>query len=243
MDKITPATFVSGYRPTKGTKKEREKQCGLLAKMSDGKPHILVIEDFSQVFGKRKDTRGEVLADFRKLFDGEFVAAYGNEVHFAWKGKIGVIACSTGVYDREMGTQSKFGDRFLVVRSTTGDAIHSAERAGRNSSDTQKMRRELKEAFSRIDSLDLPKESPELSLDARTLISKLTAFVARARTPVPRDELKRETEALPEIEGTGRMSAQLHQLLRGLVVYREKKEVTEEEPREAPGRERALGAC
>lgn len=228
LDRITPSTFVSGYRVA-GKQRGKPKQFGLLAKMSDGEPHVLVIEDFSLIFGKRRDTRGEVMADLRKLFDGRYVAPFGNDVYFEWRGKVGVIACSTGVYDREMGAQSKFGDRFLVVRSSTGDAIHSAERAGRNSSDSQKMRRELKEAFSGIDSLKLPEKSPDLSLDARTLISRLTAFVARARTLVPRDEYKREMEALPEIEGTGRMSAQLHQLLRALMVYREKEVVTEEE--------------
>ncbi len=228
LDRITPATFVSGFRLA-GKPKKKPQQYGLLAKMSDGKPHIIVIEDFSLIFGKRRDTRGEVMADLRKLFDGRYVAPFGNDVYFEWRGKVGMIACSTGVYDREMGAQSKFGDRFLVVRSTTGNAEGVAERATRNAPNTKKMRDELAKAFQTLDELTLPKQSIELTLDVRTVIAKLSSFVARARTVVPRDTYRREVEAIPEVEGTGRMGSQLSQLLRGLTVYRERKEVTEEE--------------
>ncbi len=233
IDKITPSTFVSGFKadPTKKKKKGdgngHSEQVGLLHKMMDGKAHMLVIEDFSTVLGKRKEVKGEVMSELRKLYDGEYTAHYGNEVFFDWHGKIGIIACSTGVYDREMGVQSAFGDRFLVIRQLVGDPVVMAERSGRNSEESGKMRNELEMAMSKLDRVKIPERAIELNLEVRTMVARLTAFVSISRTQVLRDSFRREVEAVPEPEGTGRMGAQLHQLLRGLCTLRGHKQVTE----------------
>lgn len=237
VDKIGPATWVSGFKP--GAKRRRKRpngadpgelaQYGLLAKMMDNKPHMVIVEDFSTVLGKRRDLKGEVFSDLRKLYDGEFRADFGNGVIMDWHGKVGMIVCSTGTYDDQVGDLAQFGERFTVWRAFSGDDVQVAERSGRNSERTEQMRRELAGAMLRIDRVKLPKGSVELSLDSRTLVSRLTAFVALCRTPVPRDPYKRDIVSIPEPEGTGRLSAQLHQLLRGLVVLYGHREVTQRE--------------
>jgi hypothetical protein len=226
VDNFTTATLASGYS-TESARGKRKEDYGLLKKMMDGRPHIITINDFSTVLKGRYDVRDKVMSQLRRLYDGKFDASYGNDVNLDWKGKIGIIACSTGVYDREMGAQSAFGDRFLVCRTITGDAVQIAEKSGRNSADSENMRAELRKAMKLIDKVRIPKTELKLPLGVRTLIARLTAFVARARTQVPRDQRSRAIVGMPEIEGTGRASAQLHQLLRGLMVLRNVKTVSE----------------
>jgi len=233
VDKFTRATFASGFRPDGNVPKVNGEgtlaEYGLLAKMQDGKPHILTIEDFSSVFGKSSDQKSEIMSDLRRVYDGKYEVPFGNGVNVLWKGKMGLIACSTGQYDTEMGAQSKFGDRFLVYRNLPGDPVAVAEKAGRNSEETDRMRLQIQEAVSKIDKLRIPKKPIDLPLPVRTVIARLCAFVARCRTQIPRHPYSREVEGLPEIEGTARMSAQLHQLLRGIVIFRQTKTVTDAE--------------
>jgi energy-coupling factor transporter ATP-binding protein EcfA2 len=239
VDKIGPATWVSGFKPGEKTRRRKRPNgssgpgevahYGLLSKMMDGKPHIAVVEDFSIVLGKRRELKGEVFSDLRKLYDGEFKADFGNGVVMDWKGKLGMIVCSTGTYDDQVQDLAAFGERFTVWRPPAGDQILVAQRSGRNSENTKQMRAELGIAMAKLDRFRLPTGSVNLSLDARTLVSQLTAFVALCRTVVPRDPYKRDIITIPEPEGTGRLSAQLHQLLRGLVILYEHSEVT---PRE-----------
>lgn len=227
VDNFTAGTLASGFREEKGGRKEGD--YGLLKKMMDGKPHIITIGDFSTLLKGRYDVRDKVMSQLRKIYDGTFDATYGNNVRVEWRGKIGLIACSTGVYDVEMPAQQAFGDRFLVCRSTPGDPVAVAEKAGRNAASSQTMRRELRGAMKKLDKIGLPSKEVQLPLDVRELLSRLTAFVARARTQVPRDVRSKEMTAVPEIEGTGRMSGQLHQLLRGMMVLRNSKVVTEDD--------------
>lgn len=227
IDNFTAGTFASGFREEKGGRKEQD--FGLLKKMSDGHTHIITISDFSTLLKGRYDVRDKVMNQLRVLYDGKFDAVYGNNVVIEWRGKVGMIACSTGVYDVEMSAQQAFGDRFLVCRTHPGDPVAIAEKAGRNAEFSEQMRKELRAAMKKLDKVKAPKESVKLPLDVRLLIAKLTAFVAKARTQVPKDSLTREIIAVPEIEGTGRMSGQLHQLLRGLMVLKRSKIVTEDD--------------
>lgn len=233
VDKFTKSTFASGFRTDDNDPKINGEgtlaEYGLLSKMQDGKPHILIIEDFSSVFGKSSDQKSEIMSDLRRVYDGKYEVPFGNGVNVLWKGKMGLIACSTGQYDTEMGAQSKFGDRFLVYRNLPGDPVAVAEKAGRNSEETDRMRLQIQEVVSKMDKLRIPSKSLDLPLPVRSLIARLCAFVARCRTQVPRDNYTREIIGVPEIEGTARMSAQLHQLLRGIIIFRQIKQVTEAE--------------
>lgn len=214
VDGISPATFASGYKESKAS----NKRFGLLEQMSDGKPHLVVVKDFSTVLQKRLDQRGEILGQLRCFYDGKYTWPYGNDVTVCWEGKMGMIVCSTGQYDKELRSLATFGDRFLVFRPLEGRRELIAERAARNSSNSQKMEAALRKAYGLLDQTNLPKEV-KVSLEARRLIAELSDFVTRARSIVPRHPYTREIEDLPELEGTARVAVQLTQLSRGLMVY------------------------
>jgi len=224
VDGITPATFVSGFKESK----KSTRRFGLLEQMQDGKPHLVVVKDFSTVLQKRPEQRGEILGQLRNFYDGKFCQTFGNDVTIAWEGKLGMIVCSTGQYDKEIRSLATFGDRFLVFRPQEGKREHVAERASRNAGDTKAMGSALRNAFSALDKVKLPK-AVRVHLDGRRMIAELSDFVTRARSTVPRHPYTREVEDLPELEGTARVAVQLTQLAKGLMAYFERKEISDQD--------------
>jgi hypothetical protein len=221
---FTRGTFMSGYKVS-----DKDKNVyGLLQQMMDGKPHMVLINDFSSVLNKKWDDRSEIMNQFRYLYDGEWDASYGNDVFIRWRGKVGMVVCATGEYERTIGAQAAFGDRFLVCRSAPGDPESIAEKATRNASETEKMRKALNSGMRLVDKVKVPKTQVKLSLDSRQYIAQLTAFVCIARSSVPRDA-RNALSGVPEIEGAGRTAGQLSQLLRGILLLRGRKEPTLEE--------------
>lgn len=225
IDGITPATFVSGY---KGSKRDRGHH-GLLDRMRDGKPHLVVVKDFSTVLQRRLDMRGEILSRLRDLYDGRVHVPFGNDLTVDWQGKLGMIVCSTGQYDKEIKSLATFGDRFMVFRPKGGVRASVAERAGRNAGKTDAMQKALEKAYSSLDNVKVPKKDLELRLEARQMIAGLADFVTRVRSQVPRDPYRHELIDLPELEGPARVSVQLNQLAKGSMVYFGREEVTNED--------------
>lgn len=223
LGRITPATFVSGFK----TSKTSSEHHGILSQMTDGQPHMIVVKDFSTVLQKRQEVRGEILSGLRDLYDGEIDAFYGNKLSIAWRGKVGMIVCSTGQYDKEIKALSTFGDRFLVFRPLEGKRKPLAERAARNAGQIDKMRIDLEKAYSLLDKIKIPRKEIWVSLEARNMIASLSDFVTRARSPISRDWRTREVDELPELEGTARVAVQLNQLARGVVLYHERDKVEE----------------
>lgn len=215
VDAMTPATFASGY---KSSKKDRGHH-GLLDQMMDGKSHLVVVKDFSTVLQRRQDQRGEILSQMRDLYDGELTVPFGNDVHVHWEGKLGMIVCSTGQYDKEIKSLATFGDRFLVFRPTEGIRDAVAERAARNAGQTPKMRRELEHAMAQLDNIKLPRKEIIVSLEARRAIAGLADFATRARSQVPRNPYNHSVVDAPELEGPARMAVQFTQLARGSMLY------------------------
>lgn len=215
VDGITPASFVSGYRDPKA----KTKRFGLLEQMQDKKPHLVIVKDFSEVLQKRPEQRGEILAQLRNLYDGKYTKPFGNSLTpVTWEGKLGMIVCSTGQYDKEIRSLATFGDRFLVFRPREGKREHIAERASRNAGDMKEMEGALRKACGTLDKINIP-PTLRVALDGRRMIAELADFVTRARSIVPRHPYTREIEDLPELEGTARVAVQLTQLAKGLMIY------------------------
>ena len=223
IDGLTPATFASGFRISK----KSTQRFGLLAQMDDGEPHMIVVKDFSTVLQKRADQRGEILGQLRNLYDGKYFHPFGNDVTVSWRGKLGMIVCSTGQYDKELRSLAVFGDRFMVFRPPEGSREHVAERAGRNAGLAKEMELALRGAYGLLDSIKIPKASPRVPLGARRMIADLADFVTRARSQVPRNPYNRSVEDLPEIEGTARVAVQLNQLVKGLMLYFEREAIVD----------------
>jgi hypothetical protein len=85
---LTPAALLSGT-----PKKQRNKGAkgGLLPKIGDF--GILVLKDFGSVLSMRPDTKAEILAALREIYDGSWTRHIGTDggLTLTWSGKLGLI--------------------------------------------------------------------------------------------------------------------------------------------------------
>lgn len=83
---LTTNTFASGQTRT-------GKETSLLHKMKPGS--VLVFKDFTSILSKNRESKGEIMAQLREIFDGKYTKRTGTGDDIVWEGKIGAIAGST----------------------------------------------------------------------------------------------------------------------------------------------------
>src|SRR5262249_41785289 len=89
---------------------------GLLQKI--GMFGFLVLKDFGSILSMRPESKAELLAALREIYDGKWtrvVGADGGKV-LQWSGKTGLLFGCTRVLDSYHGVIGELGDRFLLCR-------------------------------------------------------------------------------------------------------------------------------
>lgn len=223
LSTLTPQTLVSGWRAEGG-----KGRSSLLNRL---KPNaVLILKDFTTVLQLRPDSRGQILAQLREVYDGVLDASYGTGADVRWRGKIGIIAGVTPIIDTALPYEKMLGERFLSLRMVQPPSERAALRAMKNAGKEYNTKRALYEAVATflaaprppIDEVQVPYRC-ELQLGA------LANFISRARTTVHRDSHSREVDALVEPEGPGRLSRQFHLLVRTLASVRGRRESSAED--------------
>jgi hypothetical protein len=211
---LTPAALLSGT-----PKRQRDKSAkgGLLRKI--GEFGILVLKDFGSILSMRPDSKAEVLACLRELFDGAWTRHLGTDggQTLAWSGKLGLIFGATEAYDDHHSVIASLGDRFLLCRlhrSYGGQLKKAFDHTGAS---TKKMRGELAGAVAGLFAAKLP-EPPKLSDEEFDRFDNVIALAVRLRAHVTRDRYSREIENIHGAEGPGRLGLALERLLAGLTV-------------------------
>lgn len=135
--------------------------------------------------------------------------------------------CSTPNYENETTARS-FGERFVLWKMKPAGPRAVALRAMKNASSSEQQQKELAEAMELLNSIAVPKT---VNLGQRVLdvLADEVVFAAKARTPVLRHNYTREIDEIPSEESTGRISGQIAQLMRGLLVLRGLSEPHEED--------------
>ena len=205
LSNLTPSTLVSGILP-----KGQNEDPSLIYKI-DGK--IIVLKDFTTILSMRSEPQGEILAQFREIYDGQYTKAFGNGKVVNWNGKVGLIGACTPVYDKHYSVIGSLGDRFILYRTETTDKTLSGRQAQRIVGHEEEMREEIKKAvhnfigqFAGMDNIHLDND-PALN----KMIVALACFCAYARCPVERN-YRSEIEYLPMPEGTPRLVKQFMQI-------------------------------
>jgi hypothetical protein len=211
---ITPGGLLSGSTP----KKDQDKQArgGLLQQI--GAFGIIMVKDFGSLMDMRPDTKAEMLAALREVFDGAFTRHLGTDGGrtLAWRGKAGFVFAATGAFDQHHSVITAMGDRYLLCRVAPVDGHEQFNRALEHvGAATERMRKELAEVVARLFSGRTPEPRP-LSLEERGRIGRIVSLVVRLRGVVERDRYTREIEAVPGAEGTARLGLSLERLLAGL---------------------------
>lgn len=182
MDQITAQTFISG-QIVKGEDDDLPPP-GLLGRIgSDG---VIVYPDFSTIMAMKQEAQASILADMRRIYDGELRKEYGtanNLKNRMWKGRITVAVAATPDVDTHYGVFQTLGERFVMIRWGRPDGLEAALCA--MNQDGTAARVALQEAVCAL-LYNLPDLEPILMTDMQSKIAALADVVTRARTHVQR---------------------------------------------------------
>jgi hypothetical protein len=170
----------------------------------------------TSILSMNRDTRSQVLAALREVFDGRWHRDIGSEGgrRLTWQGRLVVIGAVTTAWDQAHAVIASMGDRFVLVRIDSADNRREARlQALRNVDREPAMRAELADAVGGLLKAAYPRTD---DLTDKQLLAVLDRadLVTRARTAVERDYAGHVICAhAPEMPT--RFAKQLAQLIRG----------------------------
>lgn len=211
---LTPAALLSG---TPKREIVAGAKGGLLRQT--GEFGILILKDFGSMLSMRPDTKAEVLAALREIYDGTWTRRLGVDGGriLAWTGKLGLIFGTTEAYDDHHAVIGSLGDRFLLYRLGAPGNGQLRKALDHTGASTKIMRDELATAVAGLLS-DLPLQPPRLSEDEFQRLDAVVALTVRLRAHVNRDRYSREIESVHGAEGSARIGLCLERLFAGLCV-------------------------
>lgn len=207
----TVAGLLSG---SPDREKDKGSTGGLLRQISDY--GILLSKDFGSVLSAKPETRAEVMAALREVYDGSYhrvLGANGGK-RLDWQGKCGLIAGVTPTIDRHATVMGAMGERFVLLRLPEVDPSEQARRALGHARGGSEMRAELAQAVATL--FEEPLKTPEDGAGDDERLIDLAVLTARCRSAVERDNYTREIELIPAPEGPGRLVVVLSLLRDGL---------------------------
>jgi Bifunctional DNA primase/polymerase, N-terminal len=210
---LTPAGLLSG---TPRKQRAAGARGGLLQQL--GAFGILAIKDFSSILSMHPETKAELLAALREIYDGAWTRHIGTDGGrtLSWKGKLGVVFAGTGIIDSYHAVIGSMGDRFLLTRLAPAPGKTQFVRAtAHKGAAVKQMREELAQAVAQLFASRRAEPTP-ISTEEIDDIGNTIALVVRLRGAVERDRRTRELEAVYGAEGTGRIGLALERLLAGL---------------------------
>lgn len=218
LSALTPATLISGQKPTEKSKPS------LIFKLTN---KTLILKDFTSILSMRHEPRQEVISQLREIHDGQYIKAFGTGNTITWRGKMGLIAACTPIWDKYYSVIGAMGDRFLIYRSNTDDVEKMGMQAQKMVGQERQMRKELKTAFHKFINQLNSMKNVEFKKDdtINRQIVYLACFCASARCPVERDSYTRNIQYQPEPEGPARLTKQFMQLGAALAIAHGKNKI------------------
>jgi hypothetical protein len=166
----------------------------------------------------RQEQQSEIIAQLRECYDGQYTKIFGNGKEINWRGRFGVVAACTPVWDKHYGVIGSMGDRFILYRTDHSDGGRMGLQAQKIVGQEDRMRGEIRKAvhqfvdqFQRIENLQFRRDEA-----ADLMVINLACFVAYGRCPVDRDRYTQAITYQPMPEGTPRLVKQLMQIGMGL---------------------------
>jgi hypothetical protein len=225
IDQITPKTFISGQLDEPG--RPRKVPASLLHRI--GAEGIIVYPDFSTVLAMKRDNKASILADMRRIYDGQLRKEFGtgedNEPR-EWKGRITFVVAVTPAIDGYYSVFQTLGERFVMVRWPRAGGVEAAMAAMNQK--TNNAREELKAAMHDLIN-HLPQVEPLLPDPLQQRIAALTEIAVRGRTHVPRSGYSKDIIYVPEAESATRLAQQLAQLAKGSALICGRQVVSEDD--------------
>ncbi len=111
------------YKDKEGKTKRRTKctwEKNKTRKLVSGNALVL-IPDFTVMASMRRETRGEIMGQLRRIYDGQFEKKVGTRVTKIWTGKLSLLAATTPVIDKYTSIDSALGERFIQLNWRSND--------------------------------------------------------------------------------------------------------------------------
>jgi len=197
--------------------KAKDSTGGLLRKIGDS--GIIVIKDVTSILSQDRNTRGEVLAALREVYDGRWERNVGTDGGrtLNWEGRVVVIGAVTTAWDRAHDVISSMGDRFVLLRmDSTEGRMQAGRRSIGNTGHEVQMRAELAEvAAGVLNGIDTSTTITLTDDETETLLAAAD-IVTTGRTAVDYDYRGDVIDAhAPEMPT--RFAKELAQVVRGSV--------------------------
>ena len=211
IDSVTSKTFLSGQIRDKDVGDAALPSSSLLHRI--GPSGVILCPDFSTILAIKSDERKAILADLRRIYDGELKKEFGtSDVVPVWTGRITFVAGVTPDIDKHYLAIQSLGDRFVMVR--WGRAGQQAALQAMNQN-IERARADLRAVVHELfDSL--PDIEPEVPERMSHRLSALAEFAVRGWSPVPRASTgDKAVIGVPEPESATRLAQQLCQLAKG----------------------------
>jgi hypothetical protein len=220
IDSVTSKSFISGQIRTDIDPALAARPSSLLHRI--GTDGIILCADFSTVLSLKADDRNSVLADLRRIYDGELRKEFGTaEPVAAWKGRLTLVVAVTEEIDKYHNVIQSLGDRFVMIRWARADQ-EAALRA--MTQDIEQARHDLKTAVHALFE-SLPDGDPTIPRDIQKRIAALAELAVRARSHVPREGPDKAVIGEPHPESPTRLAQQLAQLVKGSTGLAHRKDV------------------
>jgi hypothetical protein len=196
---------------------------GLLAEIvatGHNRDGIILCKDFTSVLSVPSESRAEVLAALREIYDGSWSRRLGTNggTSLAWNGRLTFIGAVTEAIDGHGDDMAAMGHRFILCRMPVLDGPDRRALGGRalaKSGTEQAMRRRLGRAFQEFSrSIPTMARSTTIGVSSGERLVALADFASRCRSSVGRGGHRREVEYLSQPEAPARVVTQLGQLYR-----------------------------
>jgi len=232
IDGLTENTLLSGmYKARKPGVLEKAPFGGKETKDGDktiysGGDGILVLKDFSTILGLKRDKRGELFSQLRRVHDGQLADDWGTGENKLWTGRVSLIGASTPAIDNFPSFEQELGARFLRIRGTRVGR-ESACRAIENLGTESKFHAKLHELMEPIftNALQGNISIKDKQIDQLSGLAELVA-VGRGVVAIDRDN---EVVRTPDPEGPGRVAKELATLGKALAALEGRRVVIEKD--------------
>jgi len=210
-DDISEKTFLSGY-------KVKGKDTSLLNKLGGG---IMAFSDFTTMLSKNPMSKGEILAQFKMVYDGKLTKHTGTGT-LEWEGRVGLIAASTPDVYYHLESSRSMGERFIYYwmdQPTDLEVAKKRETRTLSSKEiTLVMQRMYGDYVREIANAVLERGMPTFNLTEaqHEAIRTAAIFSVNGKTTVHTDFKSGKVDQIPNKAGVGRDNNTLYVLIRAL---------------------------
>ncbi len=82
---------------------------------------LCLIPDFTVMASMRREVRGEIMGQLRRIYDGQFEKKIGTRQTKIWNGKMSMLAATTPVIDKYTSIDTALGERFIQLNWRCSD--------------------------------------------------------------------------------------------------------------------------